>query len=238
MHFLFLISAACFCALVYAAAGIVRHIQADISPSATHEKGPRTMHSTLSQTSLAQRTESFTQSLPGKATLAVAATVFVAACAHISFPLPFTPVPLTLQTFAVILVGLALGPVVGFSALALYLLEGAAGMPVFSPHGPGGIAQLVGPTGGYLFSYPLAAAVAGWAVRSLPQMSRFTRAAVAGLAATVIIFALGAGWMAYLGHLTAIAVWTLAIVPFLPGEAVKIAAASGIYSAFQRAKRS
>ena len=71
------------------------------------------MHSTLSQTSLVQRTESFTQSLPGKATLAVAATVFVAVCAHISFPLPFTPVPLTLQTFAVILVGMALGPVVG-----------------------------------------------------------------------------------------------------------------------------
>lgn len=196
------------------------------------------MHSTLSQSGLAQRTESFTQSLPGKAALAVAATVFVAACAHVSFPLPFTPVPLTLQTFAVILVGMALGPVVGFSALALYLIEGAAGLPVFSPQGPGGIAQLVGPTGGYLFSYPLAAAAAGWAVRSLPQLSRFSRAAVAGLAATVVIFALGAGWMAYFGHLSLIAVWALAIVPFLPGEAVKIASAAGIYSALQRAKRS
>lgn len=196
------------------------------------------MHSTLSQSGLAQRTESFTQSLPGKATLAVAATVFVAACAHVSFPLPFTPVPLTLQTFAVILVGMALGPAVGFSALALYLLEGAAGLPVFSPQGPGGVAQLVGPTGGYLFSYPLAAAAAGWAVRSLPQLSRFARASVAGLAATAVIFTLGAGWLAYFGHLTAAAVWMAAIVPFLPGEAVKIASAAGIYSALQRAKRS
>lgn len=196
------------------------------------------MHSTLSHSGLAQRSESFTQSLPGRAVLVVAATALVAACAHISFPLPFTPVPLTLQTFAVILVGLALGPVAGFSALALYLVEGAAGLPVFSPQGPGGIAQLLGPTGGYLFSYPLAAAAAGWAVRALPQLSRFTRAAIAGLAATVIIFALGAGWMAYFGHLTTLAVWTLAVVPFMPGEAVKVAAASGIYSALQRAKRS
>lgn len=197
------------------------------------------MNSTLSHSGLAQRTESFTQSLPGKATLAVAATALVAVCAHISFPLPFTPVPLTLQTFAVILVGLALGPVVGFSALALYLLEGAAGLPVFSPQGAGGIAQLVGPTGGYLFAYPLAAAAAGWLVRALPGInSRFTRAAIAGVGSTVIIFALGAGWLAWFGHLSTIAVWTAAIIPFLPGEAVKIAAASGIYSAFQRAKRS
>lgn len=197
------------------------------------------MNSTLSHSGIAQRTESFTQSLPGKATLVVAASVLVAVCAHISFPLPFTPVPLTLQTFAVILVGLALGPVAGFSALALYLLEGAAGLPVFSPQGAGGLAQLVGPTGGYLFAYPLAAAAAGWLVRALPGISsRFTRAAIASIGATVIIFALGAGWMAYFGHLTAVAVWTLAIIPFLPGEAVKIAAASGIYSALQRAKRS
>lgn len=196
------------------------------------------MNSTLSHSGLAQRTESFTQTLPGKATLAVAATVLVAVCAHISFPLPFTPVPLTLQTFAVILVGLALGPVAGFSALALYLLEGAAGLPVFSPQGAGGIAQLVGPTGGYLFAYPLAAAAAGWLVRALPGISsRFTRAAIAGIGATAIIFVLGAGWMAYFGNLTAAAVWIAAIVPFLPGEAVKIAAASGIYSALQRARR-
>jgi biotin transport system substrate-specific component len=197
------------------------------------------MQTSLSHSSLAQRTESFTDSLPGKVTLVVAATVFIAACAHVSFLLPFTPVPLTLQTFAVILVGLALGPVAGFSALALYLAEGAAGIPVFSPQGPGGIAQLLGPTGGYLFAYPLAAAAAGWLVRAMPGiLSRFTRAAIGGIGATVIILALGAGWMAYFNHFAAVAVWSLAVIPFLPGEAVKIAAASGIFAALQRAKRS
>ncbi len=197
------------------------------------------MNFTLSNSGLAQRTEPFTQSLPGKATMVVAASVLVAVSAHISFPLPFTPVPLTLQTFAVLLVGLVLGPAMGFSALALYLLEGAAGLPVFSPQGAGGIAQLVGPTGGYLFAYPLAAAAAGWLVRVLPGIgSRFARAAVASVAATAVVFACGAAWMASFGHLTTIAVWTLAIMPFLPGEVVKIAAASGIYSALQRARRS
>ena len=197
------------------------------------------MNSTLSHSGLAQRTESFTRTLPGKATLVVAASVLVAVSAHISFPLPFTPVPLTLQTFAVLLVGLALGPAMGFSALALYLLEGAAGLPVFSPQAAGGVAQLAGPTGGYLFAFPLAAAAAGWLVRALDGIgSRFARAAIAGAGATVVTFALGAGWMAAFGHLSTVAVWTLAVVPFLPGEAVKIAAASGIYSAFQRARRS
>lgn len=170
--------------------------------------------------------------------MVVAATALVAACAHVSFPLPFTPVPLTLQTFAVILVGMTLGPVAGFSAMVLYLAEGAAGMPVFSPQGHGGAAQLLGPTAGYLFSYPLAAAAAGWIARSLRVESRFTRAVVAGIAASIVIFTLGAGWMAYFYHLNAFAAWTLAIAPFLPGDAIKVTAASGIFSAMQRWKRS
>src|SRR5215469_16303907 len=83
------------------------------------------------------------------------ASLFVALCARITLPLPFTPVPLTLQNFGVLLVGLLLGSKRGFAALALYLLEGASGMPVFSIAGVGGVAQLFGPTGGYLMMYPL-----------------------------------------------------------------------------------
>ena len=79
---------------------------------------------------------------------AIAGSLLVAICAHVSVPLLFTPVPLTLQTFAVLLLGLTLGPATAFAALALYLVQGAAGLPVFSPHGPGGILQLMGPTGG------------------------------------------------------------------------------------------
>lgn len=200
------------------------------------------MQSVISSPSgLSPRAESLPASLLGKITLVVAASVLVAACAHVSLPLPFTPVPLTLQTFAVILVGMVLGPVAGFSAMALYLAEGAMGLPVFSPQGPGGIAQLLGPTAGYLFAYPLAAAAAGWLVRLLPKLkiaSRFTRAVIAGIAANVIFFALGAAWLAQLLHLSGPAVWTLAVVPFLFGEAIKITAAAGIYSALQRWQRS
>ena len=120
-----------------------------------------------SQLGLAHRSGSLQDSLAGKTLLVIGATAFVAACAHISFPLPFTPVPLTLQNFAVILVGMALGPVAGFSAMVLYLAEGALGLPVFTPTGgPAGIAHLLGPNGGFLFSYPLAAATAGWVVRA------------------------------------------------------------------------
>src|SRR3954451_1371951 len=102
-----------------------------------------------SSTSLAQNpSRSITKSLTGRVVIAVTATIFVALCAHVSVPLPFTPVPLTLQNFAVLLVGLALGPVAAFAAMALYLTEGALGMPVFNPHGVGGMLQLFGPTGG------------------------------------------------------------------------------------------
>jgi biotin transport system substrate-specific component len=110
----------------------------------------------------------FGSTIPGKLTLGVAATVVIALAAHVAFPLPFTPVPFTLQPLAVLGVGLAFGPVGGFLTLLAYLAEGACGLPVFSPAGPGGIGQLFfGPTSGYLLSYPLVAAIAGGLTRLL-----------------------------------------------------------------------
>ncbi len=193
-----------------------------------------------SQLGLAHRSGSLQESLAGKTLLVVGATAFVAVCAHISFPLPFTPVPLTLQNFAVILVGMALGPVAGFSAMVLYLAEGAIGLPVFTPTGgPAGMAHLLGPNGGFLFSYPLAAATAGWVVRAMqPITSRFRGALVAATAATLPIFLLGAGWFANYTNHSASATWSLAVAPFLPGEIVKITAAAGIFSSLQRWRRS
>src|ERR1700743_3600591 len=113
--------------------------------------------------------------IPGKLTLGVAATMVITLAAHVAFPLPFTPVPFTLQPLAVLGVGLALGPVGGFLTLLAYLAEGAFGLPVFSPAGPGGLAPLFfGPTSGYLLSYPLVAAIAGGLTRLLGQrLSQF-----------------------------------------------------------------
>jgi biotin transport system substrate-specific component len=191
------------------------------------------------QLGLTQRSGSLQDSLSGKVILVVAASAFVAICAHLSIPLPFTPVPLTLQNFAVILVGMMLGPVGGFSAMVLYLAEGAMGLPVFTPHSVGGVAHLLGPNAGYLFSYPLAAATAGWVVRAMQRVtSRFRCGLVAATVATAPIFILGAGWLAHLLHLSASATWTMAIAPFLPGEVVKVMAAAGIFSSLQRWRQS
>src|ERR1700691_579242 len=79
----------------------------------------------------------------GQVAMVVGASLFVALCARVTLPLPFTPVPLTLQNFGVLMVGLTLGGRRGFAALVLYLAEGCMGMPVFSPTGPGDIAQLL-----------------------------------------------------------------------------------------------
>jgi biotin transport system substrate-specific component len=192
-----------------------------------------------SQLGLTHRSGSLQESLAGKTLLVIGATAFVAACAHISFPLPFTPVPLTLQNFAVILVGLFLGPVAGFSAMILYLIEGAIGLPVFTPYAAGGVAHLLGPNGGYLFSYPLAAATAGWVVRAMqPLTTRFRSALIAATAATLPIFLLGTIWFAFYAHHNAAAVWTMAVAPFIPGEIVKITAAAGIFGSLQRWRQS
>src|ERR1700691_1061444 len=128
----------------------------------------------------------------------VFATALVAICAHIAMPLGFTPIPVTMQTFAVLLLGLLFTPGAAFACLALYLVEGALGLPVFSPHGPGGIAQLLGPSGGYLLSYPFAAALASVLYR------RGHRRFLAGLAgagfASILILAAGATWLGFLSH--------------------------------------
>ncbi|WP_348266350.1 biotin transporter BioY [Edaphobacter paludis] len=194
---------------------------------------------TSSHSGLLEGAKPLHETLPGRIALSVAATLFVAACAHVSIPLFFTPVPITLQTFAVILIGMVLGPVAGFSTMVLYLAEGAMGLPVFSPAGPGGMAHLLGPDAGFLFAYPLAAAAAGWIVRAMPRVvSRFSSAILAGIGSSIITFALGAGWLAHLLHLGSTAVWSLAVAPFLAGEAIKITAAAGIFSSMQKWRRS
>ncbi|MCU1323976.1 MAG: BioY protein [Acidobacteriaceae bacterium] len=188
---------------------------------------------------IAHPTKSLSNSLLRQITLSIAATGFVGLCAHISLPLPFTAVPLTLQTFAVILVGMVLGPVAGFSSMVLYLAEGAAGLPVFSPHGLGGVAQLMGPTAGFLFSYPLAAAAAGFFTRTVRlAQSNFRNGLIAGTVASLPIFLLGAAWLAHFSHIGITAAWYVAVAPFVVGEIVKVTAAAGIFTSLRRWRQS
>jgi biotin transport system substrate-specific component len=175
------------------------------------------------------------QTAYGKVFVLFSATMFVAVCAHVSVPLPYTPVPLVLSDFAVLLVGMVLGPEGGFLAMIAYLAEGALGMPVFSPQGPGGVVQLVGPTGGYLFSYPIAAAVAGL-TGVLVRKGRLTFSAgiLCGTVAIATILACGALWMGHKGYMNTASTWSLAVTPFLFGSLAKIVAASVIFGSTRR----
>ena len=166
-----------------------------------------------------------------QAAIVISASLFVALCARVTVPLPFTPVPLTLQNFGVLVVGLLLGSRRGFAALALYLLEGASGLPVFNPAGPGGIAQLLGPTGGYLVSYPFVAALAGFLYER--GRSTFARAAVAGFAAEVLLFASGLTWLAMWSHSLAQA-FRFGLYWFLSAEVIKILFAAAFAARFRR----
>jgi len=163
--------------------------------------------------------------------LVVGASLFVALCARVTIPLP-TPVPLTLQNCGVLVVGLLLGSRRGFAALALYLAEGAAGLPVFNPMGPGGILQLLGPTGGFLMAYPFVAALAGFLMER--GRKTFANAAVAGTAAEILLFAGGLSWLA---------IWTgsiqtafrIGLYWFVFAEIIKVLLAAGVASRFRAA---
>lgn len=170
------------------------------------------------------------------AAIVFAGSVFVAICAHVALPLYFTPVPLSLAPFAVLLLGLLLSPRLAAATLCAYLAEGALGLPVFAstPAIPG-MAHLLGPTGGYLLSYPLAAGLIAFLVR---RTSRgYVPAFLSAAAGSLVILFCGALWLAVLTHATAQSVVTLAVLPFLPGDALKVAAAAGIAAGWVRWRR-
>jgi len=175
------------------------------------------------------------QQLAGQAGIVIAATALVALCAHISIPLGFSPVPITLQPFAVLLLGLLLAPRLSFAALSLYLLEGAFGLPVFSPHGPGGLGQLVGYTGGYLLAAPFAAALAGMIYRT---GKRSLVGALAGAAAgDLILLSTGALWLGVLTHASFLVLLRVSVAPFLVSDAAKVLAATAcaqIFTSFSK----
>jgi len=160
------------------------------------------------------------------------ASLFVALCARITIPLPSTPVPLTVQNFGVLLVGLLLGSRRGFAALALYLAEGAMGMPVFNPiSGAAGIAPITGITGGYLMVYPLVAALAGFVFERGARS--FARAAVSAVLAEILLFAGGIGWLYVLTHSLARAAY-LGLYWFIAAEVLKVMFAAAIAARWPR----
>jgi len=141
----------------------------------------------------------------------------VAAASQIAIPLPWTPVPITLQPMLVILAGMWLGPAAGATSMVLYLAAGAAGLPVFTPIGAPGIARFFGPTGGYLLAYPAAAWVAGALNR---RASSLTGRWGAGGAGIVVIFFGGLAQLTLLTGSVGRAV-QLGITPFAALDIVK-----------------
>ncbi len=162
-----------------------------------------------------------------RARLAVGVVAFAVATvfgAQIAVPVPFTPVPITLQTLFVILAGVVLGPRAGAASMALYVGAGAMGAPVFS-NGGAGLAWLLGPTGGYLLTYPASAFAAGWVAGRRGSTLRICM----GLTLGVLIQY--AGGLTQLWALTGQpigAVLAMGALPFLFGDAVKIATAAWI----------
>jgi biotin transport system substrate-specific component len=153
------------------------------------------------------------------AALVVAFSLLVALAAQVVVPLPVTPVPLTMQTFAVLLTGALLGSRLGALALVAYLVEGASGLPFFRS-GAGGFQHVLGPTGGYLLAFPAAAFVTGLlAERGWDR--RFLTAAAAMLFGSLVILAVGCAWLAvFLG--SARAAFDAGVAPFIVGDVVKI----------------
>lgn len=150
----------------------------------------------------------------------VSCSILMGLLARVAIPLPFTSVPVTGQTLGVLLAGLLLGPGAAAAAMILYLAQGAAGLPVFAPTGPAGIAHFFGPTAGFLLSYPLAAFATGYLARR--------RAWLGILAGEAVIFTIGAGWLAAITRQPASAILAAAVLPFIPGEVLKIGAALGV----------
>ena len=159
------------------------------------------------------------------ATLAVAGALAMTLSAKAQ--VPFYPVPLTLQTFVLLLLGATLGWRMAAASIAIYLLEGAFGLPVFAftPEKGIGLAYMAGPTGGFLASYGFAAVLIGWFAEQGANRS-LTKLAAVMVAAEIIVFAMGFGWLAtFLGAEKA---WAYGVAPFLVPDAIKVVLAASL----------
>jgi biotin transport system substrate-specific component len=165
-----------------------------------------------------------------RAAVVLFATVLTIVAAQVSIPLPFTPVPFTLQPMVVLLAGAALGPRLGMTSQILYLALGLAGLPVFATSAvlPQGFARLLGPTGGYLMSYPFAAFVAGYfAERGFDR--KYLTSALAMAAGLSVVFAFGVAWLAFgVPHAGLSGAIATGLIPFVPADIIKVLLAATI----------
>jgi biotin transport system substrate-specific component len=156
--------------------------------------------------------------------LVIVFSLFIAASAQ--FAIPISTVPITGQSFAVLLTGALLGSRLGAAAVIAYLIEGAVGLPFFAGGGSG-IVRFMGPTGGYLIAFPAAAFVTG-AFAEFGWDKRYHTAVIAMAIGSVIILATGWAWYTIITNTPAVASFKLSVVPFIPGDIVKIALAAAV----------
>lgn len=174
-------------------------------------------HPTLAQTLAPHR------SLVRDLALIAGGAVLIALLSQIAIPLK--PVPITLQTLGVLLVGAALGARRGAASLGTYLAAGAVGLPVFAGGGAG-LAKFAGPTGGYLIGFLLAATLVGFLVQRFALDRRVLGAALAMLLGTLVIYAVGLPWLSATTGLHGRALFTAGLTPFLLGDTLKLALAA------------
>ena len=152
----------------------------------------------------------------------------IAAGAYLSIPIG--PVPIVLQNLFILLAGLLLGSRMGIASVAVYLLAGACGFPVFAG-GTGGIGRLLGPTGGYLFGYLPAVYIIGLITEKTGQHVAFD--VIAMCCGSIVIYACGIAWLKLLTNMTLSKTLIVGMYPFILGDALKIAAAVPIAKALR-----
>ena len=156
-------------------------------------------------------------------------TALLAVCSQIQIPLP--RIPINLALFSVYLAGIILGPAAGSVSVIVYVLLGMAGIPVFAGF-KSGIAAITGPTGGYIVGYIFAAFVTGMIVKLAGD--KIYLLVIASLAGMIVCYALGTAWFMYSMKVNFISAFTVCILPFLPGDAVKIVFAAVIGNRLRR----
>ena len=168
--------------------------------------------------------------------LVVLGAGLIAGSAQLSIPLPFTPVPITGQTFAVLVVGASLGSLRGGASGLLYVLIGLAGAPVYASGGHG-LDVITGASGGYLVSYPFVGALTGWLAERRWDR-RFSSAVGAMLTGNVIIYLVGLPWLAVVLHTSLKKTLELGLYPFVPGDIFKLyLAAAALPAAWKLVER-